>query len=218
MRRLSGHCLWRSLPACCNQSMMHMEDAKHHLIPIWLLEERMQEPRQASVAIPFYRDERAELRLVLIKRSKHGQHGQQISLPGGNREPNDQGPWATALRESTEELGLHSEQIVFLAQLEQIDTRTTCYRVSPFVVQLKGITPDLFWMPQIAEVEEVVDVSVNVLASDAAAGEEELYFQGWDTPKKVPVRRAHGHTIWGLTLRILEPVLPQALAGKWPIT
>lgn len=197
---------------------MHTEDAKHHLIPILLLEERMQELRQASVAIPFYRDERGELRLVLIKRSKHGQHGQQISLPGGNREPNDQGPWATALRESTEELGLHSEQIVFLAQLERIDTRTTRYRVSPFVVQLKGITPGFFWMPQIAEVEEVVDVSVNVLGSDTAAGEEELYFPGWDTPKKVPVRRARGHTIWGLTLRILEPVLPQALAGKWPIT
>ena len=47
-----------------HQSRMHTEDAKHHLIPILLLEERMQELRQASVAIPFYRDERGELRLV----------------------------------------------------------------------------------------------------------------------------------------------------------
>lgn len=69
-----------------------------------------------------------------------------------------------------------------------------------------------------AEVEEVVDVPVNVLASETAAGEEELCFPGWNAPMKVPVRRFQGHTVWGLTLRILEPVLPQALAGKWPIS
>lgn len=178
----------------------------------------MQDLRQASVAIPFYRDEKGKLRLILIKRSKHGQHGSQISLPGGNREPKDEGPWATALREAIEELGLNTEQIVLLAQLEQIDTHTTHYRVSPFIVQLQGVTPSFVWKPQTAEVEEVVDVSVDVLASDTAVGEEEVDFPGWNTPRKVAVRRAHGHTIWGLTLRILEPVLSQTLAGKWNIT
>ncbi|MCW3768884.1 NUDIX hydrolase (plasmid) [Paenarthrobacter ureafaciens] len=178
----------------------------------------MQELRQASVAIPFYRDEKGNLRLVLIKRSNYGQHGSQISLPGGNREPQDEGAWDTALRETIEELGLSTKQIVLLSQLEPIDTHVTRYRVSPFVVQLQGITPSFVWKPQMAEVEEVVDVPVNVLASETAAGEEELCFPGWNTRRKVPVRRFQGHTVWGLTLRILEPVLPQALAGKWPIS
>ncbi|MCW3768644.1 CoA pyrophosphatase [Paenarthrobacter sp. PAE-2] len=178
----------------------------------------MQELRQASVAIPFYRGEKGELRLVLIKKSEHGQFGSQISLPGGNRESNDEGPWATALRETTEELGLDTEHIIFLDQLDRINTYTTHYQVSPFVVQLKGITPGYAWKPQTAEVEKVLDISVTALASDTALREEELDFPGWNTPRKVRVRRTHDHTIWGLTLRILEPVLPQVLAGKWPIT
>jgi len=31
------------------------------------------------------------------------------------------------------------------------------------------------------------------------------------------VRYVEGHLLWGLTLRILEPVLPRALAGEWLI-
>ncbi|NMR32370.1 MULTISPECIES: NUDIX hydrolase [Micrococcaceae] len=178
----------------------------------------MQELRQASVAIPFYRDKKGKLRLVLIKRSERGQHRSQISLPGGNRGPKDEGPWATALREASEELGLNAEQIVLLAQLEQIETHTTHYRISPFVVQLQGIAPSFTWKPQTMEVDEVLDVSVDVLASDDAVGEDEVDFPGWNSPRRVAVRRAHGHTIWGLTLRILEPVMPQALAGRWNIT
>ncbi|RKO19626.1 NUDIX domain-containing protein [Pseudarthrobacter phenanthrenivorans] len=75
------------------------------------------------------RDEKGNLRLVLIKRSNHGQHGSQISLPGGNREPRDEGAWGTALREIIEELGLSTKQIVLLSQIEPIDTHVTRYRV-----------------------------------------------------------------------------------------
>lgn len=98
----------------------------------------MQELRQASVAIPFYRDEKGNLRLVLIKRSNYGQHGSQISLPGGNREPHDEGAWDTALREIIEELGLSTKQIVLLSQLEPIDTHITRYGTAEGLVDSWG--------------------------------------------------------------------------------
>ena len=44
-----------------------------------------------------------------------------------------------------------------------------------------------------------------------------MSFVAWPQPQLVPVRRIGSHTVWGLTLRILEPFLPKALAGEYPI-
>jgi 8-oxo-dGTP pyrophosphatase MutT (NUDIX family) len=173
--------------------------------------------RQAAVLIPFYRDADGQLRVVLIRRASRGRHGGQIALPGGNREPSDTSMRATAVREACEELGLDAAQIEVLAALPAQQTATSGYLVWPFVARLHGVSPAYGWRPQPSEVDAVLDVPVAELASADAAGTEEMSFPAWPTPRIVPVRYLRGHLLWGLTLRILDPVLPRALAGEWSL-
>ncbi len=77
--------------------------------------------------------------LVLTERAatlRH--HAGQISFPGGGREPTDDSPAATALREAREEIGLGSERVHLLGQLRPRDALVSANRVVPVV----GLWPD----------------------------------------------------------------------------
>jgi hypothetical protein len=63
----------------------------------------------------------------------------------------------------------------------------------------------------------VLDVPVGTLLDPSAPGEEILQFADWPRPRAEPVLRLDGHLIWGLTLRILQPLLPRALAGEFGV-
>jgi 8-oxo-dGTP pyrophosphatase MutT (NUDIX family) len=138
-------------------------------------------------------------------------------LPGGNCEPGDASPRETAVREACEELGLVAAQIEVLGELPAVRTATSGYLVWPFVGRLLGVSPGYEWRAQPTEVAAVLDVPVAELASPDAAGTEEMSFPAWPGSRTVPVRYVGGQLLWGLTLRILEPVLPRALAGEWPV-
>jgi 8-oxo-dGTP pyrophosphatase MutT (NUDIX family) len=173
--------------------------------------------RQAAVLIPFYRDGEGQLRVVLIERAPRGRHAGQIAFPGGNCEPSDDTPRATAIREACEELGLAAAQIEVLAALPAERTATSGYQVWPFVARLRGVSPAYRWRAQPSEVAAVLDVPVADLTDPDAAGTEELSFPTWPAPRVVPVRHVQGRLLWGLTLRILDPVLSGALAGNWSL-
>jgi 8-oxo-dGTP pyrophosphatase MutT (NUDIX family) len=173
--------------------------------------------RQAAVLIPFYRDGEGQLRVVLLRRTSRGRHAGQIAFPGGNREPGDASMRATAVREAREELGLAAAQIEILDALPAARTATSGYLVWPFVARLHGVSGSYAWRPQPSEVAEVLDVPVAELASPDAAGTQEMSFPSWPAPRIVPVRYLRGHLVWGLTLRILDPVMPRALAGDWSL-
>ncbi len=173
--------------------------------------------RRAAVLVPFHRDDADRLRVVLVRRTDRGRHGGQIALPGGIIEPTDSGPREAAVRETCEELGLAADGIEVLDALATARTRTTGYLVHPFVAGLHGLGSPPAWHPQPEEVAEVLDVPVRDLVAPAAAGQRTMSWAGWTGPRRVPVRLVQGHVMWGLTLRILEPVLTRVLAGEWPV-
>jgi 8-oxo-dGTP pyrophosphatase MutT (NUDIX family) len=61
-------------------------------------------PISAAVLVPLFRDERDELRLVLVARSPRGLHGGQISFPGGKRERKDTTLLETAWKPASAEI------------------------------------------------------------------------------------------------------------------
>jgi 8-oxo-dGTP pyrophosphatase MutT (NUDIX family) len=172
--------------------------------------------KPAAVLIGFRRDRANALGLVLVRRAGGGRHGGQLALPGGNIEPSDAGPRAAAMRETVEETGLDTADIEIVAELDPTTTRTTGYLVWPFVARL-AIPADHVWRPQSAEVDEVITLPVAALAADEAVGEQEFTFPGWPEPRRMPTRSVGPYTLWGLTLRLVEPCLQPALAGRWPI-
>lgn len=175
------------------------------------------ERRDAAVMLAVHRGPApdARQRLLFVLRGRGGRHGGQLALPGGNREPGDADLQATAIRETAEELGAPPVWIEVVASLDPIDSATTGYRVQPFLARF--LADPARCRPSGGEVEAVVALDVAELADPAALGREQKSFPTWPAPRTVPVRRAGGHTVWGLTLRIVEPVLPHLLDGTWPL-
>jgi ADP-ribose pyrophosphatase YjhB (NUDIX family) len=72
--------------------------------------------------------------LILTKRaSTLRHHAGQISFPGGGREPGDDSPAATALRETTEEIGIPADAIYLLGQLQPQELAVSHNTVIPLV-------------------------------------------------------------------------------------
>ncbi|WP_214406671.1 NUDIX hydrolase [Pseudonocardia lacus] len=168
---------------------------------------------EAAVLVPLHLDDAGERRIVLIERTRHGVHGGQIALPGGRREPGDATARDTAVREAVEELGVPRPSVVPLLDLPPVTTRSTGFVVTPVVGRLLAVPP--VWRPQEREVAAVLDVPVAALLDPAASGEESVELGVAPGRARVPALRLGEHVVWGLTLRILLPLLPRIAAGEF---
>ena len=171
--------------------------------------------KPSAVLVPVFRDREAELRLVLVVRGRQGLHGDQLGLPGGAAEAHDRSLLDTALRETEEEIGLKRRDVEILAALEQIDSRTSGFRVHPFLAR---VPPQPEWQGASGEITGVVTPAVRALTDPASRREQRMSFPTWPEDRIVECVEVTGdHLLWGLTLRILDPVLPRLLAGEWAI-
>ncbi|AYA38698.1 CoA pyrophosphatase [Hymenobacter oligotrophus] len=168
----------------------------------------------AAVLVPVYRDAEGELHLVLVRRSNYGVHGGQLAFPGGKHDPTDTSLLHTALRETEEEVHLPASAIEVLAELPVISTITTGYQVAPFLAR---ITRPAVWRWLEREVEEVLEVRVADLANPAHHATEHWQLEGWPRPMPISFIRIGEHKLWGLSYRIVRPLLPRLLAGDWAV-
>jgi len=67
------------------------------------------------------------------------------------------------------------------------------------------------------EVAEVVELRVADLARPEVGAEEVRPFPTWPAPRRVRLWRVGRHEVWGVTYRILEPLVPRLLGGEWPL-
>jgi 8-oxo-dGTP pyrophosphatase MutT (NUDIX family) len=165
----------------------------------------------SAVLVPVYRDASDRLRVVLIRRTEGGIHGGQLAFPGGRRDPGDATALDTALREAEEEIGLTRERVRVLEALPVFDTMSTSFRVAPF---LAAITPPEAWRPNEREVAEVLEPRVAELAAPEARGEEDLQLPGWTAPRRIRYLKVGSARLWGVSYRILEPVLPRLTGSE----
>lgn len=171
--------------------------------------------RTAAVLVPVYRDGDGEFRVVLVVRADDGGlHGGQLGLPGGKPEPGDADLRATALREAEEEVGLLPASVDVFAELPPLETQATGWRVHPF---LGRVPSDTSWRLQQAEIVGVLTPSVRALAEPAARGMLPFSSLRFPEPLLVDGIDVEGHVLWGMTLRLLDDVLPRLLAGEWDV-
>ena len=158
--------------------------------------------RQAAVLVPFV-VEAAGPSLLFIRRAEGADvHSGQIAFPGGNRDPGDLGPAATALREAEEEIGLAPADVEVLGLLPEVVTFTTGFRITGAVAILfPGAAP----RPDGREAAEVFTVPLARLADPAVYREEILSSNGITRP--VPFFHVEPYVIWGATGRILRRLL-----------
>jgi 8-oxo-dGTP pyrophosphatase MutT (NUDIX family) len=129
----------------------------------------------------------------------------QIAFPGGRRDPGDADLLATAIRETREEIGVDLSSAERLGVLDDLHPRTPVLPpvvVRPFVFALKerpAITPS-------AEVQSAFWVPFRALEAPGVRGEISVDHPGI-TPRTFPAYTLGNRTIWGMSERILTPLI-----------
>jgi len=165
----------------------------------------------AAILILVYRSQDGELHIVMILRNPGGG---QIAFPGGKHDPEDETMLDTALREVREELGLIVPKEDILAELPMEQTRTTGYRVFPYLARIALPTQ---WQIAEREIAEIVDVKLNDLTRRGAHDKMIDRFPTWQKAERVSYYQVGAHRLWGLSYRILHPVIPRLVAGEWDV-
>ena len=168
--------------------------------------------RTAAVLVPVFRDDEGRLRLVLIVRTEHGHHGSQLALPGGKVDADDETLMATALREAEEEVGLSPAQVNVLAALAPVRSGPTDYEVHPFLARIPA---GIEWRPNDAEVVEVLTPAVDELWDPEIRRELLFTSARWPEGLLVDGIPIGDRVLWGMTLRLLDDLVPRLLAGEW---
>jgi 8-oxo-dGTP pyrophosphatase MutT (NUDIX family) len=133
-------------------------------------------------------------------------HKGQVAFPGGRVDAQDADRVATALREAEEEVGLKPEHVTVLGQIDELIT-VSQYRITPVV----GIFPWPYaFTLQNTELSEVFTVPLAWLAEPAnlEVRQREPLIPG--RPIEVYYFHYAGHTIWGVTARIILNLLKVA--------
>ena len=148
----------------------------------------------AAILIPVYRSQDGQLHIVMILRNPGGVHGGQIAFPGGKRDPEDETMLDTALREVDEELGLSVSKDDVLAELPMEQTRTTGYRVFPYVAR---ITVPETWQIAEREIAEIIDVKLSDLIRPGTHDKTIDRFPTWTRAEQVSFYQVGPRRLWG---------------------
>lgn len=168
--------------------------------------------RVAAVLAPVFRDENGQLRLVLIVRTDRGHHGGQLAFPGGRIDAGDESPAAAALREAHEEIGLDPGDAAIVAELPHVRSGPTNFDVHAFLAR---VPPDVAWTPNADEVVEVLTPAVEELWDPAIRRELLFTSARWPEGLLVDGIPVGERVLWGMTLRVLDDLVPRLLGGEW---
>jgi len=150
--------------------------------------------RRAAVLLPLY-DRDGRPHIILTKRTTNlPAHPGQVSLPGGQRDPDDLDLRTTALRETYEELGIEPASVDVVGELDDVSTFQSQFIVTPVLGVLAHAPRP---RPNPAEIDRVMEVPVaDILAIDAALPAEPTLRE-----LRYPL---DGEDVWGATARILR--------------
>lgn len=156
----------------------------------------------SAVLIPLYENQ-GQYHIVLIRRTETVKtHQGQISFPGGTRELADRTLLETAIRESSEEIGLRPGDIEILGELDDEVTTTSNYIVTPFVAMIPWPYP---FVKNKSEVDEVIQAPVTALMDSACLKPDTEFLNGQEVRSYTYCYK--GKVIWGATARILNKLL-----------
>lgn len=140
--------------------------------------------------------------ILYTRRALHlRSHPGEICFPGGRRENQDKNLWATALRETHEEIGLPATEIEYLGTLRPAITRAGT-RVVSFVAKFNQTYP---LIPALDELDTIFQVPLMDLSNRLKIRDDIFYRAGREY--RLPVYQFHEHEIWGFTAGVTKQLL-----------
>ncbi|GGW33250.1 NUDIX hydrolase [Arenibacter certesii] len=159
--------------------------------------------KKAAVMALFYPDISYNTNLLLILRNTYkGIHSNQIALPGGKVEKEDESLLATALRETYEEVGADPNNIRVIRHLTEIFIPPSNFEVTPYLGLYQKERPFLL---QKEEVAALVEVSLYDFMDDSKIIYQKLSTSYADNVE-VPAFKLNGYTVWGATAMMLNEI------------
>lgn len=169
--------------------------------PVFSYDEILEKnPKFAAVNIALYlKDDEWYFPLIVRSQNEHDRHSGQISLPGGKKELEDRNFMDTAIRETSEEIGIEKPYIRIIREMSPIYIPPSNFYVYPFVSYTKR-GPNFILQQQ--EAVEVIEFPITSFLNLTDTPEMMVLpdTQGYE----VPVINFNGYIIWGATAMILS--------------
>ena len=125
-------------------------------------------------------------------------HAGEISFPGGKLDTNDSNLLDTALRETSEEIGLNVSKNEIIGQLNPVKTLTTGFLILPFVCMLEQIPP----LVTNSEVEKILHIPLSPFLQTVAKDCDPSH----NLMNEMYTFEFQKQIVWGASARILKQI------------
>ncbi len=125
-------------------------------------------------------------------------HAGEISFPGGKSDATDSDLLETALRETSEEIGLHICRDQILGQLDPVKTLNSGFLILPFVCILKEIPP----LVSNSEVEKIFHIPLKPLLDTMMKDSDPDH----NLIDEMYAFEYQNQIVWGASARILQQI------------
>lgn len=159
--------------------------------------------RDSAVAVVLYRN-KDQIECILTQRPEYdGNHGGQVSFPGGKKDPEDKDLEETARRECFEEIGIPKNEGLLLGQLTEVYIPVSGFLVKPFVYFHQEL-------PQLKkderEVAEILTFPLFDLKKEERISSTEIHLRNGMIYKNIPYFDLADKKVWGATALILNEI------------
>ena len=176
---------------------MFLDDLKSTLSsPISTKLESNGKYRLASVLVVIYGENPI---VVMTEKPKHMKfHAGEISFPGGKFDANDSDLLETALRETSEEIGLTITRDQVIGQLESVITLNSGFLIAPFVSVIDEIPP----LSANSEVEQIFHIPLETFLKTMAPDPDPSH----NIIQEMYTFEYQNQIVWGASARILKQI------------
>jgi 8-oxo-dGTP pyrophosphatase MutT (NUDIX family) len=166
-------------------------------------EEAIKKAKHAGVLALFYPDESEHTKFILILRNTYnGVHSAQVAFPGGKLEKQDKSLLDTALRETSEEVGVAKETIKIIKQVSKVYIPPSNFYVQPFI----GITENTpKFKKQDSEVKALIEVDLEHFLDNQSLITQTVA-TSYSIEVEVPAFKLNNYVVWGATAMMLSEI------------
>lgn len=154
-------------------------------------------PRPAAVLVPIRTGPEPDI-ILTVRSETLAHHAGQVAFPGGGRSCRGESPAQTAIRETTEEIGIPGSEIRVLGMMDRYDT-ISAYRMVP-VVGL--VAPDVEMHPDPAEVSRIFTVPLGIALDRHRYAEHRVRHES--RTHRLLALEHPDHLVWGATAAVLH--------------